>query len=183
MAQETPTLMLRLTLSTVPEYAADRKCGKLKADVRGVRRDAGYEDSPDTWLWSHESLYADLCMQTYYGDPEVADGYAYGPVEVGYEGVALVREHDAERFHKGLSKLGRAYAKLCKDFGQPQTTGHEVAYYMAVMGIKAACVKVPGGSGLSFRDYRMLSSPESVRAYIDTQMAAFRAARLTSQAA
>jgi hypothetical protein len=184
MSEQTPTLILRLTLSDVPEYGADRKCGKLKAEVRAMKQGAGYDDPPDTWLWSHESLYADLSMQTYYGDPDINGGHAYGPVEIGYEGVAVVRAYEAERFYKGLSKITRAYDKLCKGLGHPQSTGHEVAYYMAVLGIKSACVKMPpGGSGLTHRDYRMLTSPEAVRAYIDNAIAAFRSARLALAAA
>jgi hypothetical protein len=171
--------MVRLTLSEIPAYAAAHKCGKLKAEVRAMKQGAAYDDAPDTWLWSHESLYADLSMQTYYGDPEIANGYAYGPVEVGYEGVALVRAHEAERFYKGLSRVDRAYKKLCTNFGQPRSTGHEVAYLMAVMGIKSACVKLPpGGCGLHYRDFVILASPEAVQSYVDVQIAAFREARL-----
>jgi hypothetical protein len=182
MSEKTPTLILRLTMSDIPAYDAAHKCGKFKAEVRGVRCDAQYDDPPDTWLWSHDSLYADMVMMTYYGDPEVNNGYAYGPVEVGYEGVALVRAQEAERFYKGLTKVSRAYDKLCQQYGRPKSTGHEVAYYMAVMGIKSACVPLPpGGGGLRYRDYCILTSPEAVQSYIDVQMAAFRSARLAQQ--
>jgi hypothetical protein len=176
--------MLRLDLTDFDPNNPTQKYGKLKAAVRAVREGARYDDPPDTWLWSHESVWADFVLQTYYGDPDINSGRAYGPIEIGYEGGALVTQHEAARFHKGLSKVTAAYTKLGKACGYPQTTGHEVAYYMAVMGIKSACVRLPAEhSGLSFRNYRILSSPEAVRSYIDRTMAAFLEGRLAQSVA
>jgi hypothetical protein len=179
-----PTRMLRLEMTAMDPDNPAQKYGKLKAAVRAMRESARYDDPPDTWLWSHESLYADLVMSTYYGDPDINSGHAYGPLEIGYESGALVTQQEAARFHKGLSKVIGAYTKLGKACGRPQSTGHEVAYYMAVMGIKSACVRLPADQpGLSFHHYRILTSPESVRDYIDRTMAAFLQHRLAQPVA
>jgi hypothetical protein len=180
---DTKTLILRLTMTDIEE-AAYNTYGKLRADVRAVRDGATYEQTPDTWLWSHESVFADLVMMVYYGTPTVSDGYAYGPVEVGYESPSITRELEAARFHKGLSRISRAYEKLVKELGRPQSCGHEVAYYMKLIGVKTACVKAPAGKiGGLYRDYNLLRSPESVRAYIDASISAFRSARMAQPAA
>jgi hypothetical protein len=178
-----PTLLLHIALTEPLDYR-NRPYGRFQAWVCGADVGAGFDGTPYTTLYGHESLFARLALAAYYGNPELAEGRHYG-FDYGYEPYqSLVGKLEAERMSKGLAKVARVYERLCDDLGRPQSLGHEVAYVMRAIGMKAACVQLPPDRvGTAYRRWRVLSGLESVRYYIDAQVEDFRQERMPRPAA
>lgn len=161
-------LILNICLSERYESSDGRIHGRFEASVVGYRASARYDESPTTALFAHESPWAQFGMHAYYGDPTLGDGRAYG-FAYGYQPESgLVEAHTVERYATGLKKVERALARLSAAYGRPQSLGQEVVYLMQALGVRQACWRLPSGHpGGQHRDWRVVSSMEDMRYYVD----------------
>ena len=173
MSEKTMELVLHIAMTESRAYSWDNtRRGRFEATVAAFDAGAGYDESPARFLSSVDSGFAHFVINATYGNMAVAGGRAYG-TEFGYDPEGgLVQLRHAERFTKGLKKVEKAYDKLCNDYGQPQSLGHEVVYLMRALGITRACWKITNGRpGSRYRDWRVLHNDmEGVRCHIDAEI-------------
>jgi hypothetical protein len=186
--QEKTALVVVLHMDSVSSYDG-KPYGRFAASVYAARPDAHYEESPWSYLWGHESDYADFAMEASYGHAGILDGGVYG-FTYGYRPSGSLLHHtQIARYAKGMKRVERAYERRVETCGRPESLGQEVVYVLQALGIRRAFVRVPAdviarcGGGSSYREWRPLDSMEGIQAYLNTQVREFKDAHVSARSA
>jgi hypothetical protein len=188
MAQQDKTaLVVVLHMDSVTSYDG-KPYGQFAGYVYAARPDASYDETPWSYLWGHESDYADFAMEASYGNAGILDGGVYG-FTYGYRGERLLTHAQIARYAKGMQRVERAYNKRVATCGRPESLGQEVVYVLLALGIRRAFVRAPAevqarwGGGSDYREWRPLDSMGAIQAYLNTEVREFRDAHCPARSA
>lgn len=185
MPEKPVELILQIWMDDKRSSYDGETIGTFSAYVYKVAERPGYEGDPTATLYSYQSGWARFAMSARYGNMTLHDGYSWG-LDWGFRPEGdFVQVRDIDTYSKGLKKVDRLLEKWREEEGSAQTLGQEVIRVMRAIGIKKACWKYRNGveGHGDFRDWRVVSSMEDIRYYIDSTIETCRRKQLDAQAA